>query len=218
MSEIINTYLLSDPETCIAMDRDEFYKEQIGVFKKTGKPTRANDIVDIFIFNSKKELLIQKRSYKKKHNPGLLDKSIGGHILFGDTPDYTVMVETVQELLTPSIVLKNSNDFYKTLKLLKDYTTTISIVKHSHSKIYHMEKIINGEKIIIANKIHVYFGIYDGSTKPVDREAQGILYYSLPELLKEMKHSPQIFTYDLHLLLKELLPEIKDFLKVFTKK
>jgi len=93
MSEIINTYLLDDPETIIPMERKEFYREQIEVYKKTGKPTRANDIIDIFIFNSHQELLVQKRSYDKTHNAGLLDKSIGGHVRYGDSADYSVMVE-----------------------------------------------------------------------------------------------------------------------------
>lgn len=217
MSEIINTYLLSDPDTVIPMDRDEFYAEQVEVFKKTGQPTRANDIIDVFIFNGSDELIIQKRSYDKAHNAGLLDKSVGGHIRYGDTADYSVMVETVQELQTPSIVLKNTKDFNKTLILLNDYLTTIAVVKHSESKIYLMDKIINGKTIKIANKIHAYFGIYDGRIKPVDKEAKGMLYYTLAELDEEMKKFPDTFTHDMHVLIKSLRPEINDFLKLMKK-
>lgn len=212
MSEIINTYLLDDPETAIPMDREEFYAEQIAEYQKNGKPTRANEIVDVFIFNSSKELLVQKRSYEKFHNSGLLDKSIGGHVRYGDTADYTVMVETVQELKTPSIVLKNLRDFHKTISLLEDYLTTIAIVKHSHTKIYKMMKVIGKDKVIIANKIHAYFGIYDGSIRPVDREAKGILFYTLDELEKEMKAFPDTFTTDIHVLVKELSPDMEQFL------
>lgn len=218
MPEIINTYLLNDPETVIPMDREEFYVEQIKAFKKTGQPTRANEIVDILIFNGAGELLVQKRSYDKYHNPGLLDKSVGGHVRYEDHADYSVMVETVQELQTPSIVLKNVADFKKTLLLLSDYLTTIAILRHSRSKIYIMEKVINGEKIKIANKIHAYFGVYDGSIRPVDREAKGVLWYSLKELDDEMKKFPDTFSSDLHVLLKELRPEIKEFLKLLSKK
>jgi len=218
MSEIINTYLLSDEDTIKAMDREEFYAEQIAVYKKTGKPTRANEIIDVFIFNSVGEMLVQKRSFNKFHNPGLLDKSIGGHVRYGDTPDYTVMVETVQELQTPSIVLKDLKDFNKTMKLLDEYLGTISIIKHSRTKIYLMEKIVGGEKIKIANKIHAYFGIYDGKIRPVDREAKGILYYNLDELDKEMKQFPDTFTNDMHVLIKAMRSEIKSFLKVVKQK
>ncbi|MDP2586904.1 MAG: NUDIX domain-containing protein [Candidatus Komeilibacteria bacterium] len=217
MSEIINTYLLNDPETVIAMDRQEFYDEQIKAFKKTGQPIRANEIVDIFVFNSSGELLVQKRSDDKAHNPGLLDKSVGGHISFGNEPDFTVMVETVQELQAPSIVLKNDVDYRKTINLLNDYLKVVSVIKYVNTKIYKIEKIINGQKILIANRIHAYFGVYDGSVKPVDREARGILWYSLKELDDEMKRLPETFSCDMHALFKELRPEIEEFLELLAK-
>jgi hypothetical protein len=59
--------------------------------------------------------------------------------------------------------------------------------------------------------------VYDGSIKPVDHEAQGVLFYTLPELDKEMKKFPKTFTHDMHVLLKELRPEINSFLKLLTK-
>lgn len=217
MPEIINTYLLNDPKTEVPMNRDDFYAEQISEFKKTGQPTRANEIIDVFIFNTSGELLVQKRSYDKFHNPGLLDKSIGGHVRYGDTADYTVMVETVQELQTPSIVLKNKADYNKTMVLLKDYLTTIAIIQHSHTNIYHLEKIINKEKVIIANKVHAYIGLYEGSVRPVDREAKGILFYRLEELDQEMASAPQTFTSDFHVLLKALRPEMDKFIAVLKK-
>ena len=62
MSEIIPTYLLTDPDQVMPMDRGEFYDEQEKVFHETGKATRATEIVDILLFNSRKEEIIQKRS------------------------------------------------------------------------------------------------------------------------------------------------------------
>lgn len=212
MSEIVNTYLLDDPETLIPMDRQEFYTEQIRAYKENGKPTRAVDIIDIFIFNSHKELLLQKRSYNKAHNPGLLDKSIGGHVRYDDSADFTVMIETVQELQTPSIVLRNQTDFKKTTDLLSPYLDTIAIIRHTESKILILDKLIDNEIVPIANKVHVYFGLYDGRTRPVDREAKGVLYYNLEELKTEMAKLPSGFTQDLHVLLKEFENEISTFL------
>ena len=200
------------------MDREEFYAEQTAVYKKTGKPTRAADIVSVFIFNGVGELLVQKRSYDKAHNPGLLDKSIGGHIRYGDTADFSVMVETVQELQTPSIVLKNATDFEKALGLLYEYLTTIAVIKHSQSKIYVLDKIIKEEIVKIANRIHVYFGIYDGSIRPVDREAKGVLFYTLAELDREMQQFPDTFTADMHVFIKELRPDMDRFLNFLSKR
>ncbi len=103
MSDLITTYNLDDrPDIVWPMDRKEFYRGQVEAFKKFGKPTKAIAVVSIFLFNEHGELLVQKRSNEKAHNPGLLDKSIGGHIQIGDSPQYTVMVETVQELQVPS--------------------------------------------------------------------------------------------------------------------
>ncbi len=212
MSEIINTYLLDDFETSLPMNRDAFYVEQIRSFEKSGKPSRAADIIAIFIFNRAGELLIQKRSYTKNHNPGLLDKSIGGHIRYGDTPDFTVMVEAVQELQTPSIVLKDIADFDKALQLLREYLHTIAVVYHVKTKLFTFEQIIQKEKIIVANKVHMYFGIYDGSIRPVDGEAKGVLWYSLPELAQEMDTVPQTFSHAMHVYMNELHGEMEKFL------
>ena len=213
MSEIINTYLLSDPDTLIPMDRDEFYAEQIAAYEKTSQPTRAVEIIDVFIFNRFGELLIQKRSYEKAHNPGLFDKSIGGHVRYGDTADFSVMVETVQELQTPSIVLKNDHDFIKAVKVLHEYLSTVAIIKHVKTKIYLLNKKIQGKNVQIANRVHVYYGIYDGSTRIVDREAKGLLFYTLPELDTEMKEFQKAFTHDMHIFLEELQPEMNRFLE-----
>jgi isopentenyldiphosphate isomerase len=214
MNEKINTFLLSDPETLIPMDRDEFYHEQIELSKKGGEPTRACEIVNVFLFTSARELIIQKRSNDKMHNAGLLDKSIGGHVTYGDSPNYTVQVETVQELQTPSIVLKDKVEFLKTLKLLNDYTKTLAIIRHLQTQISTFKKVIKGKKVLVANKAHVYLGLYNGSVKPVDREAKGILFYDMDDLKEEMRNSPELFTDDLHVLVQELEPEIKEFLSI----
>ena len=218
MSELINTYLLSEPDKPLAQKRSEFYTEQIDAFKETGHPSRACDIVNIFLINSRGEILIQKRSMDKNHNPGLLDKSIGGHVTYGDTFDYTVMVESIQELQAPSIVLRSQNDFTKTLQLLNEYSETLAIVKHIDTEIYQIEKIIAGEPIVIANRSHVYFGLYDGRTRPVDGEAQGVLYYGLDQLCDELEKIPQAFTHDLHFFIEYYREQLQKFINEVAKK
>lgn len=217
MAEIINTYLLENPAEMVPMDRKDFYDEQVRIFKETGQPTKAVEIVNVLLFNSHGELIIQKRSFGKNHNPGLLDKSIGGHVENGNTPDYTVMVETIQELQTPSIVLGNKNDFDKTIKLLGKYLETVSVICHLKTEITTFVKVVNGEDIEIANKMHLYIGIYDGRTRPVDRESKGVLFYSLIELENEMQKAPATFTNDLHYIMKEYKKEIYEFVDKITK-
>lgn len=213
MKENVVVRTLADPHKAYPVDRGVFYKDQLSAFKKYGKPTKAVDVVDIFIFNSHGELLVQKRSFDKGHNPGLLDKSIGGHMTYGDAPDYTVMLETVQELQVPSIVLRNKTDFKKTRKLLKDYSETIAILEWIHEGVHVLPKIINGEKIDIANNIHVYFGLYNGKIRPIDREAKGVLWYSLKELKEEMRKFPETFSGDMYFFLKHFGKELENFTK-----
>lgn len=209
--EIVNTYRIDEPETLAPMNRGKFYEEQIESFKKHNRPTRAVDIVGCLIFNPKGEVLLQKRSHSKNHNPGLIDKTLGGHIQYGDVPDYTVMVETIQELQTPSIVLRNKNDFEKTFDLLRGYLGTVSLIKYVDSDIHILPKIIKDERIDIANRLHFYIGVYNGRVKPSDGEAQGVLWYSLEDLEKEMARFPETFTDDIKIFMKRYANQIKEF-------
>lgn len=218
MSETITTYNLGNLDVAIPMDRNEFYKEQIENFEKGEKPTRAVGIINIFIFDETGELFVQKRSDNKTHNAGMLDKTIGGHITYGDSNDYTVMVETVQELQVPSITLSTDEDFKKTYHLLNDYLNTVAVIKHIDTQAIELNKKIKGNEVPVLNKVHLYFGIYTGAVKTVDREAKGVLLYTLEDLEKEMKEFPNIFTDDLKQLIRRYRPEIAQFIKSIKTK
>lgn len=213
MSEIVNTYKLDNPVRLIPMDRKEFYNEQISEFKKTWKSSRAVEVINILVFNESWEFILQKRSSHKAHNANLIDKTVWWHIVCWDTADYTAMVETVQELQVPSIVLRNQDDFLKTYDLLKLYLTTTAIIKFVDINIIPTKKIIDGEEIEILNKIHFYIWIYWWSTKNADKEAKGVLFYDIDELSSEMENFPNIFTNDLHFYLDKYKEEIQEFLQ-----
>lgn len=211
MSETLSVRHINDVDKTTSIDRSGFYSSV-----ENGSPLPyVPDIINVFLFNSHGELIIQKRSYNKRHNPGLIDKSIGGHVVFGDTYDYTVMVETVQELQTPSIVLRSSEDFQKTFQLLKNYLNTVAIIQHVDSKLFTLDKKFSSDTKQVSNMSHIYVGIYDGKIKPVDREAKGILYYSLSELEQEIKMTSQIFTDDLKTYLTTYKKELKSFVSQF---
>lgn len=214
MSEIITTYLISNPDEAMPMDREDFYREQIVEFKTNGKPTRAAEVVQIILFTPDKEIIVQKRSQEKFHNAGLVDKTIGGHVTFGDKPTYTVMTETLQELNVPSIALNDNDDFKKTYRLLRKFLTNSALVQYIETRLTNLEKVFaSDDKVLIANKYHLYFGVYAGSIKPIEKEATGITYYKLDNLLSEIERTPQNFTYDLKYLLKKYSGKINDFLK-----
>lgn len=217
MSETIRTCPLNDLAAIIPMDRDEFYREQIKTYIKTGTPTLACELINVLMFNTRGQLILQKRSHDKFHNPGLIDKTIGGHVQYEDTVNHTVMVETVQELLTPSIVLNSKTDFTKAHTILNDYLETIALVRHIETDIFTIPKIIDGKEVDIANKSHIFFGAYDGRIKPADSEAQGVLFYTIEELEQEMKQFPMLFTYDLHIYLERFKDQLTEFAELVQK-
>ena len=217
MDEIINSYDLKNPEVAMPMSREKFYAEQVAAYTSKGVSTAAIEIIDVFLFNAEKELFIQKRSFQKAHNPGLLDKTVGGHVRHGDTPDFSVMVETVQELQTPSIVLKNQADFTKTLILLREYLDTVAVVMHMGTLLVPLKKVFPEGTMPIMNRVQLYFGIYNGRTRAADHEAKGVLHYTLPELEQEMGKFPAAFSDDLSFFLKEYKQQMVDFIESCAK-
>ena len=142
MSELVTTYLLKQSENATPMKREDFYTEQIQAYKTTGSPSRAVEIVQVILFTQEKEIILQKRSSTKRHNPRLIDKTVGGHVTYGDKPNYTVMVETLQELKVPSFVLYTDEDFQKTYTLLKNYNI-FQLSSFVNYFFYHVKTMLN---------------------------------------------------------------------------
>ena len=212
MPEIVTTYKLDDLDQPIPMDRDEFYNSQIKVFKKIGKPTRAVEVVQLLLFTPDRQLILQKRSKMKAHNPKMLDKSLGGHIKFGDSPYYTLMLETLQELNVPAFVVSTEDDFKKTYKLLNNYINSSALVQFIDCRTYNSKKVINGDQVEIGDKYHFYLGVYNGALKPSDKEASGLIFVEYRDLLEEIKEASNLYTEDLKFFLYKYQAKIEKFL------
>ncbi len=63
-----------------------------------GNPSLLHRVVHVLVFNSKDELLLQKRSMKKDVAPGRWDTSVGGHVDSGETIEEALLRETEEEL------------------------------------------------------------------------------------------------------------------------
>jgi isopentenyldiphosphate isomerase len=63
-----------------------------------GNPSLMHRVVHVLVFNSKGELLLQKRSMNKDVAAGKWDTSVGGHVNSGETPDGAVKREMEEEL------------------------------------------------------------------------------------------------------------------------
>jgi len=212
MSEIITTYKLDNLDQSMPMNRDEFYDAQLKLHKQGKKPVQAAAIAQVLLFTPDKEIILQKRSMNKRHNPGLIDKAMGGHIQFGDSPTYTVMVEVLQELSVPSIVLPTQEDFIKTYNLLENYLNSLAIIQFIDSRTVNSKKIFNGEEVLVGNKYYLYFGVYGGSIKPADKEATGVLFYKYDNFGKEITSNPEIHADDLKFFLDKYDKKMWEFL------
>lgn len=63
-----------------------------------GNPSLMHRVVHVLVFNSKGELLLQKRSMNKDVAAGKWDTSVGGHVSSDETPDEAVKREMKEEL------------------------------------------------------------------------------------------------------------------------
>ena len=79
-------------------DRKEFYKEIKQEFKDHGQITRKVKTIRLFLMNSAGRIYVQKRSKLKEENSGMYDKTVGGHIVAGDSANMTVVKECAEEL------------------------------------------------------------------------------------------------------------------------
>ncbi|MDA2922346.1 NUDIX domain-containing protein [Patescibacteria group bacterium AH-259-L07] len=200
MSEKLEIYDLDNTLRAIE-ERDKFYSEIKKEFKKTGKITKKVKSIRLFLLNSKGRIYLQKRSNIKNENPGLYDKTIGGHVSAGDTFDMTVIRECAEELGFPAAVVPKE-DFAKTVK-----TIDLNIVG-VFRKVDYVDNFLSvridkeGNKFTQPFISQMYIGYYDGSIKFVDGESSGIEVFSLDELRAEIKNNPSKFTGDVTFMIK----------------
>jgi isopentenyldiphosphate isomerase len=97
MPELLEVYDLQS--TLIGMqDRKEFYREIKQEFQDHGHITRKVKSIRLLLMNSAGRIYVQKRSKSKEDNAGMYDKTVGGHIVAGDSANMTVIKECAEEL------------------------------------------------------------------------------------------------------------------------
>jgi len=157
-------------------DRETGYMEKMEVHKK-GVLHRA---FSVLIFNSKGEVLLQKRAEIKYHSPGLWTNSCCSHQREGE----------------------NLNDAVS--RRLKEELGIVCECKEVFKFKYRVE-FDNG---LIEHEIdHVFIGQYDGNISPNQDEIEEIRWVPLDKLNKEMSENPEDFTYWFQILMKQ--PEMQ---------
>lgn len=189
-------------------ERKAFYKEIKEEFKRTGEITKQVKSVRILLMNSDGRIYIQKRSEKKKENPELYDKTVGGHVLAGYPYDVTLTKECSEELGFAATVVP-IKDFMKVARSID--LRVVGIFR----KVEFMQNFLSirvtqeRDEFIQPYKSTFYIGYYDGPIHFLDGEAMGIEVFTLERLMSEMKNHPYSFTEDL----KYMVKKYKRFLK-----
>lgn len=186
MSEIIVFYDKSNPETPIHVDR-----------KDKKNPIYAEKflhVIDVILFNSYGEVLLQKRA-RHKSWAWLLHTSIWWHVNMWEDPEFTVIHECLEEIWVPAI-LATADKFqmyYNRLSASTDRCALLSHVRYYFDDI-PFENPITWTTYRAYDRRYLCYWIYDWPLQSVDRDAWWFIYMSLDEILQTIKDKNPILT------------------------
>ena len=81
-------------------------------------------VVHVLVFNSRSDLLLQKRSMAKYIQPGKWDTSIGGHIHCNETKEEALIREAEEELCINNADFEKIYEYIMESDVEKEYVTT----------------------------------------------------------------------------------------------
>ncbi|MBL7859734.1 MAG: isopentenyl-diphosphate Delta-isomerase [Cyclobacteriaceae bacterium] len=160
------------------LDREVGALEKMAAHRQ-GKLHRA---FSILVFNSKGELLLQKRALGKYHSGGLWTNTCCSHPRPGET-----LVEAGKR------------------KLLQEMGFDCDLT-YSHKFLYKVELDNN---LIEHEWDHVLIGYYDGDPQPNREEAMAWKYVPLEEIKTDARQRPEAYTLWFKLILEH--PELNTF-------
>jgi isopentenyl-diphosphate Delta-isomerase len=138
--------------------------EKMEAHKNGGKLHRC---FSIFIFNSKGEMLLQRRGNKKYHFGGLWTNTCCGHPNVGEATEVAASRRLGEEM-----------NFTCELKEILQFT-----YKATHS---------NG--LTEWEYDHVFTGVFDGEVKPNPEEADGFVYMTISQIKVDLAKHPENYT------------------------
>jgi len=188
------------------------HEGMIKEYHKKGKVSVRHKDIKLILMNSKGFVILQRRSKWKGSNPGMWDKTVGGHVIAGDTEDLAVLKECAEELGIPSTVVSNAD--FKNTAATTDLTILGVLTKLTYLDNYQSKRYAKGKLWIEPAMTTFYIGYYDGPMRFVDSESCGIQIFSIEELEEEMKETPKFFTEDM----KYIMTKFKHVLKPAPKK
>lgn len=164
---------------------DEFDHE-IGSIEKleAHKKGILHRAFSILVFNSKNQLLLQKRNSNKYHSPGLWSNTCCSHQRIG---------ETLQDAITR--------------RLVEEMGFTCDL-----KEIFHFVYKTEFDNNLMEHELdHVFVGYYDGEISTNEDEVEEFKWITLEELEEDMSINPHLYTFWFKILMDR--PEIKDSLQ-----
>jgi len=104
-----------------------------------GNPSLIHKVVHVLVFNSKGELLLQKRSMDKDVAPGKWDTSVGGHVNSGESLETAVRREMEEELGIADCGLKFQYSYKHSNRYETELVSTYSCVYDGEINFQHDE-------------------------------------------------------------------------------
>jgi len=137
-----------------------------------------HEAVHVWIFNSKGEMLLQKRAKDKDYWPGLWEISVAGHVPAGETPEQAVIREMKEEI-----------------------GIKVNISQLKKIKIRKTERDFNNINFHNKELDHVFLFRFDENISKLkfeDKEVEDIKFISIKKLERELKDKKLSKTYVPH--------------------
>jgi len=107
-------------------------------------PNLIHRVAHVLVFNSKKELFLQKRSKKKDIQPGRWDTSVGGHLNIGETFEEAAYREMHEELGIKEVELVYMYNYIHQNELESEMVWTYKVIYDGKIKV-DQEEIEDGK-------------------------------------------------------------------------
>ena len=191
---IIACDMLGNPQQ--PRSRDLVLEEMATYSRRTGDCDIAVPVVYLVLYNGKRQLYVVRRSDKKDENPGLYDKTVGGHCNYGENFDQTLRRETREETGI-EVTVTSDEDFVDVRQSanLREKAVVRRIAFDPWCP--SLRKMRTGTPWVKRVRVAIYAGQYEGDVSFKDREAVELNLWTPEQLAKEIRQNRNRFTKDI---------------------
>jgi len=168
-------------EEVILVDEND---KEIGTGEKirTHKEGKLHRAFSVFVFNSKGQLLLQKRAKSKYHSGGLWSNTCCSHPRRGEPLLYAAHRKLKQEMGFDCVLEKVSSFIYKV-------QLDNGLSEHEYD--------------------HIFIGKFDGMVLPNPEEAEDCRWVKIYELKNDIEKNPDSYTYWLRISIDKMISYLK---------